>query len=647
MGKLHVWVQTSDPTIRFAEQEFIRIANEMAEDCHIVSAADAGGEAADSKTIRIGLLDEAGLLRFNGIKDHHMDDAIAVDVQAGHGSISGSNPRAVLLAVYRFFYELGCRWVRPGADGEIIPARRLSDMSAHVSEMASLRHRGVVIEGASSYEHVRDMIDWLPKLGYNSYFIQFKDAFPFFHQWYAHINNPTIEPQPFTIDDAKSLTRRLEQEIAKRCLLYHAVGHGWTCESLGVPALGAEDAACVLDPAYENYLAEIGGKRAFWSGNPSYTNLCYSKPEVRALMVDHMIEHLEQNPVIDMLHVWLADDFNNHCECGECAKRSPTDWYVRLINELDERLSAKGNRTKIVFLLYFELLWAPQTETISNPDRFLLMFAPISRTFAKSFAEMGALGPIPPYVRNQIKLPQDVTENAAFLKEWQRHFAGEGFDFDYPLGRAHYGDPGYMAISEIISSDIKSLKQLGLNGYMSCQEMRAFMPTGLPNYVMGLTLWNSELPYADIAEDYARHAFGPDWSPCMDYLNRLSSLFDIEYWCGQKQWIDRELAERIDGVQALVNGFKPVIVRNGMAESPVWRKSWAYLAWHADYCILFANVMKAKALGDNDAANREWDTLVAFLQQSERSIHAAFDVFRFIQIGQWKMQLRSSRIHRA
>ena len=73
----------------------------------------------------------------------------------------------MLLAVYRFLYELGCRWIRPSRDGEIISSLKLerSKMNVSVNETASYRHRGICIEGQVNYEHVRDMLDWLPKLG--------------------------------------------------------------------------------------------------------------------------------------------------------------------------------------------------------------------------------------------------------------------------------------------------------------------------------------------------------------------------------------------------------------------------------------------------------------------------------------------------
>ena len=76
---------------------------------------------------------------------------------------------------------------------------------------------------------------------------------------------------------------------------------------------------------------------------------------------------------MDLLHVWLADGTNNQCECADCAKHLPSDLYVLLLNELDEKFTAAGIDTKIVFLIYVDLLWPPKEYVIKNRDRFLIM----------------------------------------------------------------------------------------------------------------------------------------------------------------------------------------------------------------------------------------------------------------------------------
>ena len=159
---------------------------------------------------------------------------------------------------------------------------------------------------------------------------------------------------------------------------------------------------------------------------------------------------------------------NNICECPACCKTTPSDQYIELLNHIDEELTRLNYSVKIVFLLYQELLWPPQKARFKNPERFLLMFAPISRTFDASYEVTESLQKgtgavcLPPYERNHILLPTSLKVNMAYLKAWQSVFSGDSFVYDYPLGRAHYGDLGYVHISRIISEDIKKIGSYGI-----------------------------------------------------------------------------------------------------------------------------------------------------------------------------------------
>ena len=93
------------------------------------------------------------------VADPVIDDAVLIDVAKGEGFIAGTNPRAVLLGVYRFLRALGCRFIRPKEEGEVIPRLTVDCLTVSLQETASFRHRGVVIEGADSVENVLDMIE--------------------------------------------------------------------------------------------------------------------------------------------------------------------------------------------------------------------------------------------------------------------------------------------------------------------------------------------------------------------------------------------------------------------------------------------------------------------------------------------------------
>ena len=119
------------------------------------------------------------------VPDPEADDAVYVRMENGSGIITGSNRRSVLIAVYRCLREMGWGFVRPGRDQERIPAADPMARTVHVAEAASYRHRAVCIEGSCSYEHVLDMVDWLPKAAMNGYFFQFDLPYTFFHNWYG------------------------------------------------------------------------------------------------------------------------------------------------------------------------------------------------------------------------------------------------------------------------------------------------------------------------------------------------------------------------------------------------------------------------------------------------------------------------------
>jgi len=632
------------PPVAFAAEELARYLARLlglraAAIAHV--RADATGpDARLESSLTLGTFAQLGAQRrpWPAVPHPDLDDAIYIETKGTTGIIAGSNPRSVLLATYRYLAELGCRWVRPGPDGEYLPridAAALGTRSIRVAEAASYRHRGICIEGAVSYEHVRDIVDWAPKAGFNTYFTQFRESYTFFERWYTHRGNPLLPAEPFSIEQARTLKAQLGAEIARRGLVFHDVGHGWTCEPLGLPGLGWEYPPPPVPEGVRPYLAEIGGRRDLWQGIPLNTNLCYSNPEVRALVTGDVVQYARAHPEVDVIHFWLADGSNNHCECSCCRQARPADWYVRLLNELDEQLAAEGLPVRIVFLIYVDLLWPPETERIRHPDRFILMFAPITRTYSRPFTATPAGTPppaLPPYERNRLTFPRDVDANVAFLRAWQHLFQGDSFDFDYHFMWDHYKDPGAVAIAEVLHQDIRGLAALGLNGLVSCQVQRAFFPTGLGMVVMGRTLWNKNLELDAIAEDYFRSAFGVDGLACLEYCRELSRLFDPPYLRGEKPRHAAAAAEAYARLPAAIASFRPVIQRNLDAADPCHARSWHYLDAHAEICQHLAQALRHRAAGDDQAAAQAWAAAERLVQEREPDLHPVLDVYELTRV---------------
>ena len=559
--------------------------------------------------------------------DEAGEESFAVSMGPEGGSISGSCPRAVLLGVYDYLRRLGCRFLGPGKQCEVVPAITPAELSASYEKRASFRHRGVCIEGADSRENVLDFIDWLPKAGYNSFFLQFKSPYAFLKRWYHHERNPLREAEPYTAADAEGDLDAFEAAMKRRGLLLHKAGHGWTGEALGYDSLSWDAEKRPLPEEKRPLAAQVGGVRDLWDGVPTNTNLCFANPDSTDALASRVVDYARKNPATDYIHVWMADSYNNVCECDTCKETTLSDQYVAALNEIDRRLTALGLGTRIVFLLYLELLWPPIKERLANPDRFVLMFAPISRTFEASYGLEGTGPEVPPYVRNRIVLPTDLRENLAFLHGWQQVYAGDSFVYDYPLGRAHYGDLGYVHISRVIASDVKKLRQMGLNGYISCQELRASFPNALPNYVMGYTLLDENADTEALIDEYFQAAYGDGAEEVKAYLSRLSQLSSCDYTNGKGPRVDPDMARRMAQAQELCREFAAVLnPRRG--DGLYWR----LLDYHREYVLRFAHTLELLAQGREAESLADWRSLGNFISENEPEYQPYLDVYRVREV---------------
>ena len=198
--------------VEFAIRELQRYLKQMDPELLVDILQTEKAEPDFEGVIWVGL--DAALAKYvPAVENPKLDDAVVISVAQGCGYITGSNPRSVLQGAYRFLRELGCRWVRPGKEGERIPSVIIDRSEVRVCETPSYRYRGVSIEGGNSYENVYEMIDYLPKVGMNSYEIQFMQPLTFFERWYEHQGNRFLTPEPVTGDQIMAMVVKLEAEI--------------------------------------------------------------------------------------------------------------------------------------------------------------------------------------------------------------------------------------------------------------------------------------------------------------------------------------------------------------------------------------------------------------------------------------------------
>lgn len=623
---LTVCTVTSHPTVEFAAQElkkYIRMMMPNAGDVvirHDPCATDG---------YRLGLVGELGF-SLPDVRDPALDDVMVIDTDACGGRIAGSNPRAVLLAVYEFLRQNGCRFLFPGVDGEYIPLSEVKGV--RYSHTASCRYRGPCIEGACSQEILLETIDFLPKVGMNSFQMQFLVPTVFYKRYYEHTHNDFRASEPLSDGQMLQWKVACETEMAKRGISFHDVGHGWTVAPFGIDlsnGWAAIDDASVSDGG-RRFIAELDGERRLYRNAALPTQFCMSSPEARTQVAGYVADYAAQHTNIDYIHVWLGDGVNNHCECEACREKSVTDWYVMLLNEIDRELTARGLATRVVFIGYYETAWSPETERIQNPDRFTLMLAPITRSYTQTLT--GDARATEPFVRNKVTPPADLDGYLAYYRRWRRVFDGDCFCFEYHFWEHQAFDPSGLFLARRIFEDVEAYKANGIDGMIACGSQRAFFPTGFAYYVFARKQYDMRLGFDELLSDYFSAAFGEEWRKFVAYLERIGSCFGHKFLeCEESKdasvspYYNPERAERLRAVREITAEGRKLIAAEDGRKSRLCAVSLTILGEHADYCDLLADAFICKADGDDDGAARACNAFVDRMNARERYIERYYE----------------------
>ena len=159
--------------VDYAAEELKKYLRMMMPECGDIYISRAfGGVPTDGFVL--GLMEDFGISTEEAT-DLVIDDILHIDTTDTAGIIAGSNPRSVLMAVYRFLRENGCRWLYPGVDGEYIPMQDVHGVKFH--KLADMRYRGWCNEGAESQQCMMETIEFAPKIGLNTYMIEFFTPF--------------------------------------------------------------------------------------------------------------------------------------------------------------------------------------------------------------------------------------------------------------------------------------------------------------------------------------------------------------------------------------------------------------------------------------------------------------------------------------
>ena len=620
---------TSASPVDYAAEELKKYLRMMMPECGDIRIA-YNPLAADG--FRLGLMQDFGLDVSDAL-DTELDDILYIDTDCEGGIIAGDNPRSVLLAVYEYLRQNGCRWLFPGVDGEFIPMQDIAPVKYRFKP--SCRYRGQCNEGAEFQQSMMESIEFTPKIGMNVFMIEFRVPTPYYAAYYGHrMNDDNRPPEPLSDRQVLQWKRQCEAEIAKRGLQFHDIGHGFTIDPFGIDSARAwsqVDESTVPEDARE-FIAMMNGERKLFHGQPINTNFCMSNPKARKRVADYVAGYAEGHSNIDYLHVWLADANNNHCECDECRKKIPSDWYMMLMNDIDDALTEKKLDTRIVFIVYNDTTWPPTVDRIKNPKRFAILLAPISRSYLMTLPESGVTSKPKPFVLNNLIRPASLEEYLAYFAEWRRFWSGGAFAYEYHFWWHMACDLGGIALAERINEDVKAYKANEVNGVVEDGSQRAFFPNGLAFYTYARTLFDTSLSAEEIAEDYYSFAYGEDWKKFYDYLKKVGELFDVRYFEGAlskdpsiSRYYNPEYAKSLDALEGILAEGEELIKSHYNSDYRVRTASVRLLEKHQEFCRLLADTFKLKAVGNDAEAKLAFERFRSTFGKYETEIERCFD----------------------
>jgi len=624
----NIYKFSSASPIDYAAEELRKYLRMMMPEC---GAIDVKYDPEAKDGFRLGLMQDLGL-DVSDAEDTELDDIIYIDTDDEGGIIAGDNPRSVLLAVYEYLRKNGCRWLMPGVDGEFIPIRDI--VPVRYRHKPSCRYRGQCNEGGEYQPNMIDVIDFTPKIGMNVFMMEHFIPLYYNNYYRHHYNTENFAEEPVSERQILQWKRECEAEIQKRGLQFHDIGHGFMSEPFGLKLESGKeiDYNERVAPEMKKYLTLLDGERKLYrKDHPYYANFCMSNKEARGIVCDFIVRHARKNPC-DYLHVWLADGANNHCECEECRKKTASDWYAILLNEMDEALTAAGLSTKIVFISYVDTIWAPTEEIIKNRDRFTMLFAPIHRSYAYSLPEKSE-ETTHPYVRNKNVYPGDLAVSFDYYHLWERAWGGPSVAYEYHFWWAQVYDISGLEIARRAHDDVKLYKSHGINGIIEDCSQRSFFPNGFAFYAYARTLFDTALTYDGIMEDYFSHAYGEDWRDFRDYLKELSEALPFSVLSKDEaakrpmKYYAPELAERIRRIREITKKGRELIKAHYNSEVRVRTVSVRLLEHHAAFCDLLSDLMVEKVLGDDEAADRCYETLRIEFGKHEVEILPYYDQF--------------------
>lgn len=399
--------------------------------------------------------------------------------------VAGDNERGTVYGVYDLLERIGCRWFYPQQDPkdvEVVPKLDrivLDTASKSVASPMSIR-----IDNPSSFyfemhpDIMKKQLDAAMKARYNGIGWQ-------------------CDHKTFVGDQYEEMERTgVIAEIKKRGMMLHGPAHSF-------PHFMKNE---YFDEHPEWFGMRDGVRRKQEIGGAQF---CWSNEVARRKFVDNAERFVLESPGIDIFCT-LGFDGGIACDCPECAKSTPADLVVTLLNEVVERLRQSAPHVRVEMSGGYNPVHEPPTNTTADRD-LRVIWAHWGRYHGYGYDD-------PRY---------GLIDN---LETWRKAFPGRLTLCQYYTD--NFATPWISAPYPIVlEGDRKYCTPKGVDAvYMLIWPPGYWWNHSLNNYMAGVCYYDFSLNPWDVIRDYALHYFGKDAGPLLAaYLTEWAQNVDLPY----------------------------------------------------------------------------------------------------------------------
>lgn len=280
-------------------------------------------DVSSENCIQFVQLDKDSSIKWDGFKIAAADEKII---------LSANEPRALLYAAYTLLEKIGCSFMYPGKNEEVVPHKKLVEVPAQTKTYNPLlEHRGLAPYGlqASSVEDGRNFIDWMAKNKLNLILVS--------------ENRPSDSDGPANGSIWKEVTKELLPELRRRGFVIEMSEH---CMPVFFPRS--------LFKEHPTWFALNNGKREL--GPPPYSGqMCYGNKDAVEYYASAVASYAKDHPEFHIIGTWPLDG-GEYCECEKC---SDPQTVFRAAMRVAEKVKAVRPDMVVEHLAYKVQTWQP------------------------------------------------------------------------------------------------------------------------------------------------------------------------------------------------------------------------------------------------------------------------------------------------